>query len=138
MLYDSLNNYKSIPSTKLYWKCTIFFYMLLYLQLFLEWVILQLIYKEFEPVSIIQIITITQKENQNIEDYSGENLYFNLQIEGVKKTWRVNPLIPKKEQKLFSPHSITPVSLIKVTRIKEIISNYRTSWLLNKFSLSAP
>ena len=74
-----------------------FFYMLLYLQLFLEWVILQLIYKEFESVSIIQIITITQKENQNIEDYSGENLYFNLQIEGVKKTWRVNPLIPKKE-----------------------------------------
>ena len=52
--------------------------MLLYLQLFLEWVILQLIYKD-------------------IEDYSGENLYFNLQIEGVKKTWRVNPLIPKKE-----------------------------------------
>ena len=138
MLYDSLNNYKIIPSTKLYWKCTIFFYMLLYLQLFLEWVILQLIYKEFEPVSIIQIITITQKENQNIEDHSGENLYFNLQIEGVKKTWRVNPLIPKKEQKLFSPHSITPVSLIKVTRIKEIISNYRTSWLLNKFSSSAP
>ena len=74
-----------------------FFYMLLYLQLFLEWVILQLIYKEFEPVSIIQIITITQKENQNIEDHSGENLYFNLQIEGVKKTWRVNPLIPKKK-----------------------------------------
>ena len=69
----------------------------IYLQLFLEWVILQLIHKEFEPVSIIQIITITQKENQNIEDYSGENLYFNLQIKGVKKTWRVNPLIPKKE-----------------------------------------
>ena len=46
---------------------------------------------------MIQIITITQKENQNIEDHSGENLYFNLQIEGVKKTWRVNPLIPKKE-----------------------------------------
>ena len=87
---------------------------------------------------MIQIITITQKENQNIEDYSGENLYVNLQIEGVKKTWRVNPLIPKKEQKLFSPHSITPVSLIKVTRVKEMISNYRTSRLLNKFSLPAP
>ena len=29
---------------------------------------------------MIQIITITQKENQNIEDHSGENLYFNLQI----------------------------------------------------------
>ena len=42
--------------------------------------------QRFEPVSIIQIITITQKENQNIEDHSGENLYFNLQIEGVKKT----------------------------------------------------
>ena len=69
----------------------------IYLQLFLEWVILQLIHKEFELVSMIQIITITQKENQNIEDHSGENLYFNLQIEGVKKTWRVNPLIPKKE-----------------------------------------
>ena len=43
----------------------------IYLQLFLEWVILQHIHKEFEPVSIIQIITITQKENQNIEDLSG-------------------------------------------------------------------
>ena len=43
----------------------------IYLKWFLEWVILQLIHKEFEPVSIIQIITITQKENQNIEDYSG-------------------------------------------------------------------
>ena len=63
-----------------------FFCTLLHLQLFLEWVILQLIHKEFEPVSMIQIITITQKENQNIEDHSGENLYFNLQIEGVKKT----------------------------------------------------
>ena len=29
---------------------------------------------------MIQIITITQKENQNIEDHSGGNLYFNLQI----------------------------------------------------------
>ena len=27
--------------------------------------------QRFEPVSIIQIITITQKENQNIEDHSG-------------------------------------------------------------------
>ena len=41
---------------------------------------MQLINKEFEPVSMIQIITITQKENQNTEDHSGENLYFNLQI----------------------------------------------------------
>ena len=43
----------------------------IYLKWFLEWVILQLIHKESEPVSIIQIITITQKENQNTEDYSG-------------------------------------------------------------------
>ena len=134
MLYDSLNNYKIIPSTKLYWKCSIFLYVVI------STVVSRMGHfatysQRFEPVSIIQIITITQKENQNIEDHSGENLYFNLQIEGVKKTWRVNPLIPKKEQKLFSPHSITPVSLIKVTRIKEIITNYRTSWLLNKFSL---
>ena len=39
---------------------------------------------------------------------------------------------------LISPYNITPQSNINVTRIEEMITNLRSSWLLNKFSLSAP
>ena len=39
---------------------------------------------------------------------------------------------------IISPFIITLESHLKVTRIKEMISNQRSSWLLNKFSLSAP
>ena len=49
-----------------------------------------------------------------------------------------NPLILKRDQHLISPHNITPKSKFKDTRIKEMITNKRSSWLLNKFSLSAP
>ena len=47
----------------------------------------------------------------------------------------VNPLIPKSDQHLISPFSIIPESNIKVMRIKEVIINWKTSWLLNKFPL---
>ena len=46
-----------------------------------------------------------------------------------------NPLHPKSDKHLISPNSITPESNIKVTEIKEMITNWRSSWLLNKFSL---
>ena len=49
----------------------------------------------------------------------------------------LNPLTPKSDSHLVSPYNITPKSHIKVTRIKEIIANLRSSRLLNKFSLSA-
>ena len=49
-----------------------------------------------------------------------------------------NPLSPEIDQYLISPNNITLISNIVVTRIKEMITNYRSSWLLNKFSLSAP
>ena len=42
------------------------------------------------------------------------------------------------DKHLISCYNITPESNIEVTRIKEIITNLRSSWLLNKFSLSAP
>ena len=48
-----------------------------------------------------------------------------------------NTLIPESDQHLISPFNITPESHIKVMRIKEMIINWRTSWLLNKFSLLA-
>ena len=51
---------------------------------------------------------------------------------------RLNSLTPKSDQRLISPYNITPESHIKVMRIKEMITNQRSSWLLNKFSLSAP
>ena len=49
-----------------------------------------------------------------------------------------NPLIPKNDQHLISLYDITTVSNIKVKRIKEMITSQRSSWLFNKFSLSAP
>ena len=49
----------------------------------------------------------------------------------------VNPLILESDQHLISPFNITHESNIKVMRIKEMIINWRTSWLLNKFSLQA-
>ena len=45
-------------------------------------------------------------------------------------------LNPTCDQHLISPNSITPESHIKVMRIKETISNSRSSWLLEqRFSL---
>ena len=38
-----------------------------------------------------------------------------------------NPLTPKRDQHLISPHNINPESCTKVMRIKEIIKNYRNS-----------
>ena len=50
----------------------------------------------------------------------------------------INSLNPKSDQHLISPNHITPESHIKVMRIKEMITNQRSFWLVNKFSLSAP
>ena len=38
-----------------------------------------------------------------------------------------NPLTPKSDQHLISPYSIIPESNIKVTRIKEMITNKKKS-----------
>ena len=42
---------------------------------------------------------------------------------------------PKSDEHLISPNSFTPELNIKVVRIKEIIANSRSSWLLDKLSL---
>ena len=49
-----------------------------------------------------------------------------------------NHLTPKSDLHLISPYSVTTKSNIDVMRIKEMITNWRNSWLLDKFSLSAP
>ena len=36
---------------------------------------------------------------------------------------KVNPLTPKRDQHLISPYNITPVSHIKVMRIKKMINS---------------
>ena len=48
----------------------------------------------------------------------------------IKKTkqlllfWiELNPMAPKSDKHLISPHNITPKSLIRVTRIKEMITS---------------
>ena len=40
----------------------------------------------------------------------------------------VNPLTPKSDKHLLSPHNITPESHAKVMRIKEKITNWGSSW----------
>ena len=50
----------------------------------------------------------------------------------------LNPLTPKADKHLFSPYSITLNQTLKVMRIMEMINKYRSSWLSNKISLSAP
>ena len=50
----------------------------------------------------------------------------------------VNSLNPKSDKHLISPYNITPESYIKVMRITEMITNKRSLWSVNKFSLSAP
>ena len=47
-----------------------------------------------------------------------------------------NPLAPKIDWFLNSPHSITLESNVKVVRIKEMITSLGRSWLSSKFSLS--
>ena len=62
-----------------------------------------------------------------------------VEMEEIKNTKKFdsNPLTTKSDQHLISPYNITCESYIKVMRIKEMITNLRWSWLLNKFSLSA-
>ena len=59
-------------------------------------------------------------------------------MQGAYKMWTViNTLIRESDWYLISPFNVIPKSSIKVMRIKEIIINWRTSWLLNKFSFPA-
>ena len=62
-----------------------------------------------------------------------------VEMEEIKNTKKFdsNPLTTKCDQHLISPYNITCESHIKVMRIKEMVTNLRWSWLLNKFSLSA-
>ena len=48
------------------------------------------------------------------------------------------PLTLEGDKQIISPDNITPQSHIKIMRVKKMITNKRTSWLLNKFSFSAP
>lgn len=56
----------------------------------------------------------------------------------VRVAASLNLLMPKSDQHLFSPNNITAELYIKVLRIKEMITNWRSSWYLNKFFLSVP
>ena len=45
------------------------------------------------------------------------------------------PMIPKIDEHLISHYIITPESHIKTMRVKEMITHYKNSWLLKKFSV---
>ena len=47
----------------------------------------------------------------------------------------VNPLpAPNSDEHLISPYNITPDSYITIMRTKKVTTNWRGSWLLNKYS----
>ena len=50
----------------------------------------------------------------------------------------ISPLIPKSDWLLISHYSFTLESNVKVMRIIEIVTNFRSSRLSNNFSLSLP
>ena len=54
------------------------------------------------------------------------------------KSSDLNTLNPKSNWHQISPYIVTPESHIKVMRIKEVITNQISFWLVNKFSLSIP
>ena len=50
----------------------------------------------------------------------------------IVSEWCIKPLIPESDQHLISPYNITPESNIHVMRIKEMIINWRTSWIVKQ------
>ena len=76
----------------------------------------------------IVIVTLITIEYESSDWKSLDNFYINI----------LNPLTPKSDQHVISPHNVSRESHNKVTRMKETINNLRSFWLLNKFSLSAP
>ena len=64
--------------------------------------------------------------------------YYYLQSLTFSSLPSFNPLNPKSDKHLISPYNISPESHVKVMRIKEMITNQRGFWLVNKISLSAP
>ena len=76
----------------------------------------------------IVIVTLITIEYESSDWKSLDNFYINI----------LNPLTPKSDQHVISPHNVSRESDNKVTRMKETINNLRSFWLLNKFSLSAP
>ena len=55
-----------------------------------------------------------------------------------KQTNKVKEKNCDAEMHQISPHNITPESHVQIMRIKEMINNERSLWLVNKFSLSLP
>ena len=89
-------------------------------------------------VSVFQLVSCDQNQSNNDRQSEKSGLSWGT----VKNSWRkagliagarnllskgpfssLNPLTPKSDQLLISPHNITPESNIKVMRIKEVITN---------------
>ena len=69
------------------------------------------------------------------------NLGGSSRLHGCRKQFLnifISPFKPKSDQRQISPYNIILESHVKVMRIKEMITNERSFWLVNKFSLSAP
>ena len=71
-----------------------------------------------------------EKFERRIEKLVQSQVNSNIHLKIVKT---VNSLTPKSDQHLNSPYNITPESHVKVMRIKEMTTNWRSSWLLEKF-----
>ena len=64
-------------------------------------------------------------------------LWFSLVFYRTEKDWDNFLILKRVFFFCIFPFNITPESHIKVMRIKEMITNERSDWLVNKFSLSA-
>ena len=89
-----------------------------------------------KPSSAISSLSERKKEKNYLRE-KNQSKCFTLSLIMRHRTF-INPVIPMSDQERISPHNISPESHIKVMRIKKMITNKRSSWLLNKSSLSTP
>ena len=83
---------------------------------------------------MIEVLSFIGKNKQTNKQPKNFTLNTSFQQGGLI---RINPL-PLIDKHLTSPYNITSESHMEVIRIKETICNKKSSWLLKKFSLSAP
>ena len=78
----------------------------------------------------------------NLTVFTLWNLFFEQILRHGIKKWHLYlkgiNLSLNSDLHLISPFIITPESHIKVTKITEMVANHRSSWLVNKFSMSVP
>ena len=106
-----------------------------YLFLFILWIFGE---KNRLTTSCLWLSRILATMNENVAPKKGEEKRSLKSGPVYNLITTINPLTPRSDKHLNSPHNITSDSHIQVTGIKEMIITYRSSWFWNKVSLSVP